>query len=41
MAKVENSSIAVLDLYKKKFVAIRSKNTEYVNADPELKDAKH
>ena len=33
MAEVENSSIAVFDLYKKEFVSIRSKYREYVNAD--------
>lgn len=33
MAEVENSSIAVFDLYKKEFVSIRSKYKEYVNAD--------
>ena len=35
MAEVENSSIAVFDLYKKEFVTIRSKYREYVNADLE------
>ena len=33
MAEVENSSIAVFDLYKKEFISIRSKFREYVNAD--------
>jgi DNA-binding CsgD family transcriptional regulator len=33
MAEVENSSIAVFDLYRKEFVSIRSKYREYVNAD--------
>jgi DNA-binding CsgD family transcriptional regulator len=35
MAEVENSSIAVFDLYKKEFISIRSKYREYVNADIE------
>jgi DNA-binding CsgD family transcriptional regulator len=35
MAEVENSSIAVFDLYRKEFVSIRSKYREYVNADME------
>ena len=35
MAEVENSSIAVFDLYKKEFVTIRSKYREYVKADLE------
>jgi len=35
MAEVENSSIAVFDLFKKEFVTIRSKYREYVNADTE------
>jgi DNA-binding CsgD family transcriptional regulator len=35
MAEVENSSIAVFDLYKKEFVTIRSKYKEYVKAEPD------
>lgn len=33
MAEVENSSIAVFDLYKKEFITIRSKYREKVNID--------
>ena len=33
MAEVENSSIAVFDLYKKEFVTIRSKYRDHVEAD--------
>ena len=33
MAEVENSSIAIFDLYKKEFVSIRSKFKDQVNVD--------